>query len=110
MISPDQRLAFVSDYDLQAVWVVDLETMDLAAGTNPIPVSTSPEDMDITPDGRFLLVSNRTTLPVCVVDVAAKQQVSTLATGSAESVAVGRDGNVLIGRAGTRRLLLTDDG
>jgi len=110
VISPDQRLAFVSDYDLQAIWVVDLETMDLAAGTNPIPVGTSPEDMDITPDGRFLLVSNRTASPVCVVDIAARQQVSTLATTSAESVAVGRDGNVLIGRAGTRRLLLTDDG
>lgn len=120
VITADQTLGFVSDFNLQ-VWVVDLTTSppSLAAGTNPIPVSTKSEDLSVTPDGRYLLVSDgigdSNLTPLLVVDIAARAEVSTF-TNSPDVVAndLCDDGtSVLIASFSgnnVRRLKLAADG
>jgi hypothetical protein len=71
--------------------------MLLAAGANPIPLSGYVGDLDVTPDGRFLLAtSNGATR---VVNVATRSVVSTVGTGYA--VVAGSDGTVLVTEPGS---------
>lgn len=48
-ITPDQTRGFVTDF-ASRTWVIDLTTLTLAPGPNPIPISNFGEDTSITPD------------------------------------------------------------
>jgi Ca2+-binding RTX toxin-like protein len=104
VISPDEKLAYVSDFQTMRVWVVDLTTKALASGTNAIVVSTAPEDLVITPDGKFLLVADGTgTFPIVVINTATRTIASTFSTGLTNTgIEVTGNGDVLVGVGGDR--------
>jgi Ca2+-binding RTX toxin-like protein len=98
LITPDQTRGFVTNFD-HKVFVIDLTTSppSLAAGTNPIPISNFGEDISISPDGKFLVVSDGNNIePISIVDIATQAEISTFNTGSdTNSVDVCSDGSVL---------------
>jgi len=98
-ILADLSLAFVVTLNSE-VWVIDLTTSppSLAAGTNPIPISNSGEDVVISPDQRYLLVCGEDARqPLSVVDIAARAEVGTYSfSPRSNSVDVGADGSVLV--------------
>ena len=104
-ITVDQTLGFVTDF-LSRVWVIDIPALSLAGGTNPIPIVNFGEDTSITPDQKFVLVSDGSaTQPISVIDIAARAQVSTFNPGTDNnSVEVSSDGSVLATSFNTSRL------
>jgi len=96
-ILPDQSLGFVTDFNSH-VWVIDLNTISLAGGTNPIPISNYGEDLVLSPDNQFLLVSDGGGFqPVSVIDIATRTEITTFSLGSdCNSVEVCDDGSVLV--------------
>lgn len=54
-ITSDQRLGFVTNFASQ-IHVIDLEELELAAGPNPVPVTSRGLDVALTPDDRFLAI------------------------------------------------------
>lgn len=109
-------LGFATDFSSR-VWVIDLTVSPpvLAAGVNPIPISNSGEDIAITPDQRFLVVSDGSAAqPVSAIDIALRAEVSTLTVGSDHnSVDVCADGSVLVtsfSDATVRRLTIDGNG
>ena len=116
LITPDQSRGFVTNFNSE-VFVIDLTTSppSLAGGTNPIPISNYGEDLSISPNGRFLVVSDGSAFqPISVIDIAAQAEISTLSVGSdTNSVDVCSDGSVLAtsAQAGTvRRLTISGTG
>lgn len=119
-ILPEEELAFVTAYQSRQVFVIDLSgTPALAPGINAIPVATSGEDLSITPDGKFLLVSDGSGIqPISVIDVATRTQIGTFDAGSDHtSVEVADDGSVLVtsirtdtGVRGVRRFTIDSAG
>jgi hypothetical protein len=99
VISPDGNFAYVSVFQEQKVYVVDLNTKSLASGTNPIAVATPAEDLAITPDGKYLLVVDGGNIsPIVVVDTATRATVSVTNDGIGHSaVEVTANGDVLVG-------------
>jgi len=98
-INHDETRGFVTDFRGK-IWVIDLTTSPprLASGINPILISNPGEDTEISPDGRYLVVTDGpTTTPISVVNLATRTQVATLATGlDSTSVDVCEDGSVLV--------------
>jgi hypothetical protein len=98
LITRNLKRGFVTNFD-HKVFVVDLTTSppSLARGTNPIPISNGGEDLSISPDGRFLVVSDGShDEPISVINIAAQAEISTFSTGDgANSVDVCSDGSVL---------------
>ena len=113
-INQDQTLGFVVPGILYNVWVIDLATLALAPGPNPIPISNAGLDTSISTDGRFLLVCDGTrNEPVSVVDIDARAEISTFDLGvSCTSVEACSDDSVLVtdGRGDLRRLTIDDTG
>jgi Ca2+-binding RTX toxin-like protein len=100
VITPDLKRGFVTNVNSQ-IFVIDLTTSppSLAGGTNPIPISNPGEDIAISPDGKFLVVSGgiNSIEPISVIDVAAQAEVSTFDTGTDNnSVDVCSDSSVLV--------------
>lgn len=98
-IAPEEALAFVTDFNAQQLWVIDLSgTPKLADGINPIPVSNRAEDLALTQDQRFLIVSDgRNVQPLSVVDIATRTEITTFDPSSDHnSVDVSDDGSVLV--------------
>jgi hypothetical protein len=96
-------LGFVSDFDNQRIWVVDLWATPpgLANGGQPIAITTYPLDLTLTPDERFLLAAdgNGPGEPLSIVDVALLQEIGTWSFGAAanpSSVHACPDGSVLV--------------
>jgi Ca2+-binding RTX toxin-like protein len=115
-ITPDLKRGLVTDFNFE-VFVVDLTTSppSLAAGTNPIPISHNGEDLSISPDGKFLVVSGGAgTASISVIDIAAQAEISTFSTGSnINSLDVCSDGSVLAASFDNRtvhRLTLSNTG
>jgi hypothetical protein len=115
-ISKDGTRGFVTDFGFN-VWVIDLTSSPpaLAAGNNPISISNFGEDLDLSPDGKFLLASDGSAFqPLSVIDIASQAEVSTFDLGhDANSVDVGDDGSVLVTSWSfglVRRLLLDGAG
>ena len=112
-VTADGTLGFVTNFDSQ-VWVIDLSSSvpQLASGTNPIPISNAGEDISLTPDQKFLVVSDGGgNEPLSVINIASRAQVSTFSTGNdTNSVEVLSDDSVLVTsiNAGTVRRLQID--
>ncbi|MCC9601601.1 hypothetical protein LOC67_13670 [Stieleria sp. JC731] len=108
-ITSDGSKAFVTDF-ARRIWVVDLTQSPpkLASGNNPISISNRGEDVELTADNRFLLVTNGngcdsppcTAEPISVVNVETQREVSTQLLGNStpNAVVVTKDGTVLAGR------------
>lgn len=116
LITPDQTRGFVTNFNSE-VFVIDLTASPprLAEGTNPIPIANNGEDLSISPDGTFLLVSDGLfSQPVSVIDIAKQAEISTLSIGTdTNSIDVCSDGSVLAtssADATVRRLVLSEDG
>ncbi len=54
-VSPDQRRLYVAESGINAVGVIDVETLEVLGH---IPVGWFPSKLEVTPDGRRLIVSN----------------------------------------------------
>jgi hypothetical protein len=98
-ISKDGTRGFVTDFGFQ-VWAIDLTTTppSLAGGNNPILISNFGEDLALSPDGNFLVVSDgAASQPLSVIDIATQTEVSSFFLGhDCNSVDVGDDGSVLV--------------
>jgi hypothetical protein len=98
LITSDLKRGFVTNGNHE-VFVIDLTTSppSLAAGTNPIPISNRGEDLAISPDGKFLVVSDGGEVqPISVIDIATQAEISTFSRGvNTTSVDVCSDGSVL---------------
>ena len=108
----DGTLGFVTDF-ASSVYVIDLTTLSLAAGTNPIPISNPGEDIAISPDGKYLVVSDGGAIaPLSVIDIASRTEINTFSLGSdCNSVDVCADGSVLATSNNNRNVRrLTIDG
>lgn len=97
-ITADGKLGFVSNRG-RRIYVIDLETLGLAGGTNPIVVSNQAYDISITHDSKYIISSGATILqPLAVVDIEARSEISTFSTGLGNSsVEACDDGSVLVG-------------
>lgn len=108
-IAPDKRTAYVSDFLGHRVWVVDLTQSPpvLATGINPIVVtSNSIQDIELTPNGRFLLTSTGNELAsaggtggsLSVIDLTTRTQVESVDFSPACPIAVaaGPDRSVVV--------------
>jgi hypothetical protein len=122
LITSNLNRGYVTNFDYK-VFVIDLTTSppSLARGKkNPITISTAGEDLAISPNGRYLLVTDGShEEPVSVINVASRKEISTFSTSSgANSVDVcsDRDGSVLFtsfnvnGVQAVRRLILSGAG
>jgi WD40 repeat protein len=112
LITPDQRWGFVTNFKNE-VFVIDLAASPprLAEGTNPTRISNLGEDLAISPDGKFLVVSDGNAVqPISVVDIESRTEIHTLSVDSdTNSVDVCRDGSVLVtSSTGTVRRLMID--
>jgi hypothetical protein len=112
VIDEDQQLAYVSGTGSE-IHVIDVSTRPptLAAGINPIPISKPGTDLDLTPDGLYLVVGGQW---VMTVDTVTRTEV---ATHNPFVIAVGIDasieGTVLLTlptSLALRRLILASDG
>jgi len=115
-VTADQTLAFVANA-YGRISVIDLTTSPpmLALGTNPIIPSNRADDIAITPDQKFLVVtSGGSAQPLSVIDIASRVEVSTFGPGyDVNSVAVGSDGSVLatsLGRNSVHRFTISEGG
>lgn len=116
LVTPDQKLGFVTNFNSE-IYVIDLSgpVPVLASGTNPIPISNPGEDLSLSPNGKFLLVSDGSALvPISVIDIATRTEIHTFATGSdSNSLDVCSDGSVLatsFNSGNVRRLTLDGAG
>ena len=72
LITSDLKRGFVTNFGFE-VFAIDLTTSppSLAGGTNPIPISNADEDLSISPDGKFLVVSGSFGFePISVINIA----------------------------------------
>ncbi len=115
LITLDQRWGFVTNFKNE-IFVIDLAASPprLAEGTNPIRISNLGEDLAISPDGKFLVVSDGNAVqPISVVDIGSRTEIHTLSVGSdTNSVDVCRDGSVLVtsSTGAVRRLTIDSAG
>lgn len=82
VIDARRSLGYVTDFQHQ-VWVIDLAQSPpgLAAGINPMLVSNPAEDLSLSPDGRFLAVSDGSAeAPLAIVDLGTRAEVGTVST------------------------------
>lgn len=112
LITPDQRWGFVTNFNNE-VFVIDLTTSPprLAEGTNPIRISNFGEDLSLSPDGKFLVVSDGNAVqPISVVDIESRREIYTFSVDAdTNSVDICRDGSVLTtSSTGTVRRLTID--
>jgi hypothetical protein len=98
-ITSDQSMGFVTDFQ-SFVHAIDLTgpAPSLAEAPNPIPIANPGEDTSLSPDERHLVVCDGgTRVPVSVIDVATRTQVSSFDLGhDCNSVEVCSDGSVLV--------------
>jgi len=99
LIAPHFELGFVTTFN-RTIYVVDLsgEAPRLADGVNPIRTTNPGEDLALSADGRFLIVTDGNQLvPISVVDIESRTEVDTLHLGVPNSaVDVAPDGSILI--------------
>src|SRR5262245_29880917 len=97
VITADQQLAFVSGFT-DGVFVIDVSTRPPtpAAGINLIPTTRVAYDLDLTPDGLFLIASGQM---VMTIDPVLRTEVATFdQLGSVGAIDASLPGSVLIGQ------------
>ncbi len=114
VITNNGTLGFVTNFNYQLT-VLDLSNPSaptLASGINEIPIANPGEDIGVTPDQQYLVVSDGSgALPLSVVSIASRTQIGTFSLGSdANSVDVSSTGSVLVTsfNAGDLRRLTID--
>ncbi len=99
VITPDGQTALITSFIDQTVFFVDVSNPYSPSISGSVNVGFFAEDIDLTPDGAFALVTdgNATTL-IAVIDVSAMSLIQTLdiTTREAQAVAIGPDGTVLV--------------
>jgi YVTN family beta-propeller protein len=107
------RFIYMSAKDKGTVEVFSIDTRQVVSS---IPVGIEPSDMDFSPDGSLLYVSNRQSKDIAVVDVVARKKVNTIAVPTSGlfpegpgSIAVARDGRVFF-TAGDRMMSMPAGG
>jgi len=91
VVTPNLRKAYVVGFVANAVSVIDLTGLDArkAKIMKSIPVGNSPKYIAISPDGKFVFVSNTTDKTVSVIDTAKDTVVKTIvAAGPTEPAAI----------------------
>jgi hypothetical protein len=93
------NLGFVTDF-ASRIFVIDLSnpaTPTLASGINVIPISNNGQDITVTPDLKYLVISNGSFVaPLAVVDIATRTQIGTFSLGTDfNSVEAASNGSVL---------------
>ena len=103
LIAPEQQLGFVTTFR-NFVYVIDLsgDSPRLADGTNPIRTTNPGEDLALSGDGRYVIVTDgNQNVPISVIDIEARTEISTLHLGIPNSaVDVAPDGSVLVASSG----------
>jgi hypothetical protein len=113
LLTRDQKLGFVTNYNYQ-VFVIDVNG-PAPSLVNTIPINNFGEDLTLSPDGKYLLVSDGTAVqPIDVIDVASRTVVSSFATETdTNAIDACSDGSVLATSArsnSVRRLTLNRSG
>jgi hypothetical protein len=115
-VTLDQKFAFVTDFNSH-LWAINLHSPpSLTAAPNPIPISNFGEDTSLSPNGKQVVACDGSAFQVVsVVDVASRQEIGTLATGSPDcnAVDVAQRGSVLVtsfAGANVRRLTIDASG
>jgi hypothetical protein len=81
-IMPDESIAFATRYSPGEIWVIDLASMTLAGGINPIDPGITVEDISLTPDGKYLLACDGGgRYPVKSIDVETRSEVDSWSSG-----------------------------
>lgn len=113
-ISRDGTLGFVTNF-FGVLAVIDIPTLTLAGGINPIQISNPGLDTSLGPDGKFMVVCGLDP-PVSSVEIATRSEIDTFSPpggGQCISVDVCSDGSVLfttdVGNA-VHRLTLDGNG
>ena len=89
-LSPDERVVYVTQENLDVLLVIDVETR---AVTDTIGVGRVPVDIAITPDGKKLYVVNAFSRDITVIDPEAGQVTGTIEIGAVPAeIAVTKDG------------------
>ena len=102
VITPDGQTALISNFEDQAVYFLDVSNANTPAVLDSVDIGFPAEDIDLTPDGAFALVTDGGGGSlIAVVDVSAMSLIQTLdiSPRDAQAVAIGRDGTVLLADA-----------
>lgn len=84
LISPDGRFIYVANEGSNNVTVVDYATMTPASlAVNPIPVGTTPIQVNARGDGQFIYVVNQGSNSISVISAATQQVISAQSVGAA---------------------------
>ncbi len=122
-VTPDGKTALISNFDERAVYFVDISTplspslitsVTLAFASGGITYTLGAEDIAITPNGKFALVSNGGfSRRVASIDIAARTVITVADLGKnlAQAVAIAPNGTVLFVNyySGTVLSYLIDD-
>lgn len=96
VVTPDGRTALVSDFDGSSVNFIDLTTPTPTL-LGSVVIHFSAEDIALSPDGRWALVTDGGTQNrVAVIDVLNRQLVQTLIGPVVQAVAVAADGETVL--------------
>lgn len=117
-LSPDDRSAYVTDRDANAVFVVDVPEMTLS---RTLKADEAPEGVDVSPDGETLWVGNNDSRTIIVFDTKTGERIADIDAayvpirirftpdGNAVAVADLKGGRIVIYDPSTRGQLATVD-
>jgi YVTN family beta-propeller protein len=81
-MSPDRRTAYISNGQSETVSVIDTDTLATVA---TIPVSSSPQEATVTPDGGRLFLIHQLISEISVIDTARNQVIRTIPISGREN-------------------------
>ena len=98
MVTPDGETAIVSNFDGRIIYFIDLTgPAPVELGSVLIPSSATAEDLALSPDGRWVLVTDGGGAErVTSIDVLNRERVQTQPVPGAQAVAVAADGETVI--------------
>ncbi len=107
VITPDGNTALISNFIDQTVYFVDVTNANNPSVTGSVNVGFFVEDIALTPDGAFALVTDGGgSSPIAVIDVSAQSLIQTLNISPryAQAVAIAPNGTVLIADASNNQI------
>jgi hypothetical protein len=111
-IAGDQSKGFVTTLNGK-VYSIDLQTLNISSGTNPIPISNKGEDTSLSANQKYLLVTGDDVEPVSVVDINNQSEVTALAVSDDYiSSEVCSNGSVLLSSSSGKvhRFMMSESG